>query len=53
MIEHTHRIRTIQVIINRVENIMTKIVEASGTKRRGASVVYILLFKGLVEWGLE
>jgi hypothetical protein len=41
--ECTHKIRAIQAIINRAENTMMKMVEASGIKMSGALVVYILL----------
>jgi hypothetical protein len=47
--EHTHRIRTIQAINNKVMNTRTKIVGALAMKTIGASVVYILL--RLVEQG--
>jgi hypothetical protein len=42
MTERTHKIRVIQAIISRIENTMTKIVEALGMKTRGVLVVYIL-----------
>jgi hypothetical protein len=41
--ECTHKMRAIQAIINKIENMMMKMVEASGIKTSGASVVYILL----------
>jgi hypothetical protein len=51
MTEQTHNKRAIQAMINRIEKMMTKIVEASGVKTRGASVVYILSFESRFEWG--
>jgi hypothetical protein len=45
MTERTHSKRAIQAMINKIEKMMTKIVEASGVKTREASVVYILLFE--------
>jgi hypothetical protein len=45
MTERTHNRRAIQAMINKIEKMMTKIVDASGVKTRGASVVYILSFK--------
>jgi hypothetical protein len=45
MIERTHNKRAIQAMINRIEKMMMKIVDASGVKTRGASVVYILSFE--------
>jgi hypothetical protein len=48
MTEHTHKMRTIQAINNRVANTRTKTVGASAMKTMGVLVVYILL--RLVEW---
>jgi hypothetical protein len=45
MTERTHNKRAIQAMINKIEKMMTKIVDASGVKTRGASVVYILSFE--------
>jgi hypothetical protein len=43
MTEQTHSKRAIQAMINKMEKMMMKIVEALGVKTRGALVVYILL----------
>jgi hypothetical protein len=45
MTERTHNKRAIQAMINKIEKTITKIVEASEVKTRGASVVYILSFE--------
>jgi hypothetical protein len=45
MTERTHSKRAIQAMINKMEKMMMKIVDASGVKTRGASVVYILSFE--------
>jgi hypothetical protein len=51
MTEHTHKIRAIQVINNRVVNTRTKMVGASATKMIGVSVTNILV--KTIEWGYE
>jgi hypothetical protein len=43
MTECTHKRRAIQAIISKKANMITKMVEASGMKMSGASVVYILV----------
>jgi hypothetical protein len=49
MTKHTHKIRAIQLINNRVANTRTKMVGASATKMIGVSVVNILV--EMIEWG--
>jgi hypothetical protein len=52
--EHTHRIRAIQAINNRVVNTITKMVGALATKTMGVgvSITNILLMK-TIEWGCK
>jgi hypothetical protein len=53
MIEHTHKIRVIQVINNRVANTITKIVGASAMKTMGVGVSTMNILIEMTEWGLE
>jgi hypothetical protein len=53
MPEHTHKRRVIQAMINKIENTMTKMVEALGIKTSGALVVYILFSGVLLEWEMK
>jgi hypothetical protein len=51
MIEHTHKIRAIQAINNKVVNTSTKIVEALGTKMIGMGVSTMNILIKTIEWG--
>jgi hypothetical protein len=53
MIEHTHKIRAIQVITSKVAITSTKIVGASGTKTMEVGALMKNILIGMFEWGFR